>query len=209
MVDARFSFSPRMALLLGLMALAVVSRVVTSTAAAWSGYPNEVIGPYLANVAPVVALALFGGAVFRHLGLALVVTLGAMLTSDLLLQVAYWQGWSASQGFHSGMPVIYVAFLATIGLGRIVGRWLNPVSVIGGSLLASTLFFLVTNFAVWVDGRVGYPHTWVGLVACFEAALPFFRNAIVGDLAFCTLLFGSYGLAIWGVPATRLVANRG
>jgi hypothetical protein len=33
-----------------------------------------------------------------------------------------------------------------------------------------------------------------GLTACYVAALPFFRNEIVGDLFYASLLFGGFAL---------------
>jgi hypothetical protein len=37
-----------------------------------------------------------------------------------------------------------------------------------------------------------YPMTWGGLLACYVAALPFFRNTLLGDLGYAALMFGSY-----------------
>ncbi len=57
-------------------------------------------------------------------------------------------------------------------------------------LLSSTLFFLVTNFGVWL---IGYPHTLAGLISCYTLAIPFFGNTILGDMAFTGALFYSFG----------------
>jgi hypothetical protein len=208
MVDPRWAFSPRFVLLAVLMGLAVACRLLTATAPAWSGVSLETLAPYIVNVAPVAAMALFGGALFRDVRLAFVVPLAVMLISDTLLQVCYWQGWTLSQGFHAGMPIVYLAFVLVIALGRLVGEWLNPLSVVAGSLAGSVLFFVVTNFGVWASGvEASYPMNLSGLVACFTAALPYFRNTVLGDLAFNTLLFGSYALAVLGVPSLRPVRN--
>lgn len=47
--------------------------------------------------------------------------------------------------------------------------------------LASFLFFLFSNFGVWLHW---YPHTFEGLIQCFTLALPFYRNTLLGDLVF-------------------------
>ena len=59
-----------------------------------------------------------------------------------------------------------------------------------------TSFFLISNYAVWTvsSHRVPlasdmYAHTFSGLIACYAAAIPFYRNdlfstAIVAGLAF-------------------------
>ncbi len=35
-----------------------------------------------------------------------------------------------------------------------------------------------------------YPKTFAGLMTCYDAALPFFRRGIAGDLVFTALMFG-------------------
>ncbi len=69
--------------------------------------------------------------------------------------------------------------------------------VMGASLLAFVLFFLVSNFVVWTAWGM-YPKTWRGLGTCYIAALPFFRNCIVFELVFSLLIFAvaRYGKAI-------------
>ena len=46
-------------------------------------------------------------------------------------------------------------------------------------LLSSMIFFIVSNFGVWV---LGYPHTFDGLMLCYTMAIPFFGYSIIGDL---------------------------
>jgi hypothetical protein len=73
------------------------------------------------------------------------------------------------------------------------------------------LFFLVTNFAVWA-GNAGhaYPRTAAGLAECYTLGIPFFRNTLLGDAAYATILFG--GLALlesavsWMRARTKSVA---
>jgi hypothetical protein len=56
------------------------------------------------------------------------------------------------------------------------------------------MFFALTNFGVWAFGS-WYPMTSAGLVACFVAAIPFFRNTLASDLVFTALLFSILALA--------------
>jgi hypothetical protein len=76
-------------------------------------------------------------------------------------------------------------------LGRWLDRRLSARRVVGASLAASTLFFLVTNAAVW---WAWYPHSGEGLVRCFARAVPFFAYTLSGDLVFACGLFGLYCL---------------
>ena len=60
------------------------------------------------------------------------------------------------------------------GVGYIFGK-INLKSII----LSSLIFFLVTNFGVWL---IGYPNTLEGFIACYIAAIPFFGWTVAGDL---------------------------
>ena len=141
--------------------------------------------PHPPNFTPLLAVALFGGAMLPRY-LAYGVPLLAMAASDLLL------GYS----FDQTSVAIYGSFLAIVGAGRwlaqsrTLGR--TVVAVLGGSLL----FYVVTNFAVWLWNTHGmYEHSAADLAQCYIMALPFFRNALAGDLVWTAVLFGLYGLA--------------
>jgi hypothetical protein len=69
----------------------------------------------------------------------------------------------------------------------------NVLRVVTGSLLASTAFFVVSNYAVWA-GSLMYPHTLGGLGACFAAGLPFYRNDLVSTLLVTGVAFGAEAL---------------
>ena len=60
---------------------------------------------------------------------------------------------------------------------------------IGGALGASVLFFIISNFAVWLSDP-DYPLTWGGLLLCYEMAIPFFRGTLASDLLYSAAFFG-------------------
>jgi hypothetical protein len=157
-----------------LIALAAVLRIV----------------PHPWNLTPIGAMALFSGSIFKDRWFAFLFPLAALFAGDLFI------------GLHRLMPVVYASFLLSV----LIGRWLvRPRSVLrigGGVLLGAIQFFLITNFAVW---RVfdTYPHTGVGLVACYVAGIPFFWNALAGDALYGAILFGIFALAERFVPALR------
>ena len=68
-----------------------------------------------------------------------------------------------------------------------------------GATTAAVLFFLVSNFGVWV-GSTMYPPTGGGLLACYAAGLPFFNHSLLSNLFYCTVLFGGLELAQWRFP---------
>jgi uncharacterized membrane protein len=146
--------------------------------------------PHPPNVTPVAAMALFGGAHLADRRLAFLVPLAAMFASDLVL------------GLHALVPVVYGAFALIVWIGtRLAGR-ITPARVAVATLAGSVLFFAVTNFGVWALGGL-YPRTAAGLVAAYVAAIPFFRNTLVGDAAYALALFGGYALLERALAAAR------
>jgi hypothetical protein len=63
-------------------------------------------------------------------------------------------------------------------------------------------FFVITNFAVWA--LLGsFPRTPAGLMACYMAGPPLFRNTLGGDAIYAALLFGGLALAERTFPVLR------
>ena len=151
--------------------------------------------PHPPNVTPIAAIALFGGVYFATKRTAFLVPLAAMYLSDLALGFfVYDFGW-----FHWFMPFVYASFVVTVCLGLLIRHRLTPLTVGGAALIGSVLFFIVTNFGVWLVGNF-YPKTVTGLVSCYVAAIPFFRNTLVGDAAYTLVLFGGFALAQRYIP---------
>ena len=128
--------------------------------------------PHPPNFAPITSIALFTGFHFVNKRLALFIPLVCMFLTDLFL------------GVHSLMPIIYLSFV----LISMIGLRAKSISL-GTVLFASTLFFVVSNLGGWY---FYYPHTWVGLTSCFVLAIPFFVNAIMGDLFYTSVLQFSF-----------------
>jgi hypothetical protein len=176
---------PRSWFLLALIVLAAASRLL----------------PHPPNVAPVAAVALFGGATIDRRWSAFLVPLATLLLSDLLLQATYMAGWQPSWGFYQGQWVVYACFALTVCLGFLIRRR-NVLTIAMATVAGSAVFFLLTNFAFWASGLL-YPRTLSGLWLCYEMALPFFRNSLLGDCACSLTLFGALALAEAGFPVLR------
>lgn len=144
--------------------------------------------PHPPNFTPLAAIGLFAGAISLRPAVAAGVVVVAMLVSDAFL------------GFHPLMPVVYGCLLANLVIGsRLVRRnggfQMSAAScgrIAAGSVIGSVLFFLITNFAVFLTS---YPATGSGLMACYTAALPFFQYTVTGDLAYSAVLFGAFALS--------------
>ncbi|MBP1648014.1 MAG: hypothetical protein H6Q30_1459 [Bacteroidetes bacterium] len=146
--------------------------------------------PHPANMVPVTALALFGG-VYLDRKLTFIVPLVAMLVTDWFI------------GFHSTTLWVYVSFLL-IGL---IGLWLRNhrgvLPTLGATVTGSVLFYLITNFGVWLSPPYMYEQTLSGLVQCYVAAIPFLRNTLAGDLFYVGALFGLYEMGKRLIPSLR------
>jgi hypothetical protein len=145
--------------------------------------------PHPPNVTPIAAMALFGGVFGAGILPALLLPLAAMAASDVLMTlIGHPDG-----GWHGTLPFVYASLAATVGIGRLVARRRTALTVAGGAVAASLLFFVVTNLGTWWAGGI-YPLTPEGLSACFVAALPFLRLTLLGDLFYSGLLFGGFAL---------------
>jgi hypothetical protein len=128
--------------------------------------------PHPPNVAPITGIALFAGYSFNDKRMAFLLPLVCMFITDIFL------------GFHMIMPFVYLAFMGISYMG------INSEKIGNGTILkSSTLFFVLTNFGVWL---MGYSHTIQGLITCYTLALPFFVNTIIGDLFFTHSLSYSF-----------------
>src|SRR4051812_32261583 len=166
--------------------------------------------PHPPNVAPLAALALFGGATLPTRRSALLVPLAALLLSDLLLEVTYRAGWQGSWGFYPGQWAVYACCLIPAALGRMIRHLRTVPMVVMATVASALIFFVVTNFAVSAGGLL-YPRTVGSLLLCYEMALPFLRNSLAGDLAYSAALFGAMALAETRFPTLRpsITSGRG
>jgi hypothetical protein len=146
--------------------------------------------PHPPNFTPLAAIALFLGAQLNDRRAAFAITLGALLVRDTII------------GFHSLMPFVYVCYALNICLGICVraNQKLWRVAVV--SVVASTIFFLVTNFGVWALLDT-FPQTGAGLIACYAAGIPYFRNTLASDLFYSLAMFGAFALAQTRIPSLR------
>lgn len=86
--------------------------------------------------------------------------------------------------------VTFAWYAAVLWLGTRLGAKTKWVPVIGAALASSVSFFVLSNFATWASWDM-YPKNFGGLMACYAAALPFFRHALAGDLIFTTAMFAT------------------
>lgn len=148
--------------------------------------------PHPPNFTPVGAMALFGAAWFSKRYWAFIIPLASLWLSDLFLNnVVYTQYYPSFVWFETAQLWIYLSFalITLLGFALLGKKSIGRVALAGVS--ASVLFFLLTNFGVWISGGM-YAPTWQGLVTCYAAAIPFFSNTLLGDLFYTAAMFGSF-----------------
>ncbi|PYX06949.1 MAG: hypothetical protein DMG88_16380 [Acidobacteria bacterium] len=86
--------------------------------------------------------------------------------------------------------VTWAWYAAILWLGTKLRESTKPLHVIGAALASSVSFYLISNFDVWAATNL-YPKTFAGLMTSYTLALPFFRNAVEGDLLFTAVMFAT------------------
>ncbi len=156
--------------------------------------------PHPANVSPVGGMALFGAAYYSRRYMACLIPVVAMWISDLAVNnILYARYFDHFVWFYSGSVFTYGAFLLIVIFGTFILKKVRVTNLVAAALGASVIFFLVSNFGVWLSSGM-YPHTWAGLVSCYAAGVPFFQNTLLGDLFYCGLLFGAFELSVKNIP---------
>jgi len=153
-----------------------------------------------AGFAPQIAMAIFGAAVIKDKKLAFVLPLVSMLLSDVFIEILYRNGYMNYGGFWAGQTffdgqVLNYILLAALTLVGFWARNLNWTRIVGATLAAPVIYFLLSNLLVWIGGA-GYarPHTFGGLMACYGDGLPFLRTSLLYTAMFSAILFGGYFL---------------
>ncbi len=151
--------------------------------------------PHAPNFTPVAAIGLFAGATMGRRA-SWLVPFAALLASDALI------------GFYHPVSMFwnYLGFAACLALGSgLLSRSRSLPRLAGATLASSVGFFALSNFGMWASGY--YPRTLAGLVECYAAGLPFFRNTLASDVFYVAVLFGSLALlrAVW--PSREAVSR--
>jgi len=88
-------------------------------------------------------------------------------------------------------PAVYLSMLITVGIGQLIRNKRSISKIASATLASAVIFYLLTNLSVWAGDPL-YAKTWSGLIACYTAAIPFFRNSLIGDFSFVAVLFGGF-----------------
>ncbi|MFH1458110.1 MAG: DUF6580 family putative transport protein [Candidatus Omnitrophota bacterium] len=144
--------------------------------------------PHAANFTPVAAIALFSG-VYLKKKYALFVPLILIIVTDLII------------GMHNVVFFTWGTFVLMTLMGFWVKQKKTVTRTVSASLLSSILFYLTTNFGVWLAGW--YTRDLKGLIHCYVMGLPFLRNFAVSTLIYTTVFFLTYELIAKTVKDTK------
>ena len=133
--------------------------------------------PHPPNFTPIIAVALISGYFFKNINLSLLILLVAMLLSDLFI------------GFYENMIFVYASLLLITFVFHKISKKINYKNLFIYCFAGSLIFFIFSNFGVWVLGSPGvldvaYERNLSGLVECYILAIPFFGNTFLSTLIF-------------------------
>lgn len=150
--------------------------------------------PHMPNFSPLGAICLFGAAHLKQKWQVFLIPLAAAWLSDLFINnVIYGAYYPEFTWFYGGFYWQYGTYLLIIGIALLIFKEVNLKRIVGGSLMATAVFFLFTNFGVWL-GSATYPQNMAGLMQCYAMGIPFLKGTLSGDLFYVAALFGSFAL---------------
>ena len=133
--------------------------------------------PHPPNFTPIVAVAIMSGYLFKNIYLSFATLLVSMLVADAFI------------GFYENIFFVYLSLLFLVYIFYKLGRKINLKNLFLYSFTGSILFFIITNFGVWLLGSPGldnlpYEKNLQGLIKCYILAIPFIKNTVLSTLTF-------------------------
>jgi len=141
--------------------------------------------PHPPNVTPLTNLCLFAGSNLSR-GLAFITMLICYTISNIAL--AYFNGYPIF-GYWTIFTYSGLAFIVL--LGSRLSKSYNIKKLVTYVGVSTFVFWVWSNFGCWLATPL-YPKDFNGLISCYIAALPFLRNALLGNLVWMVVIFGIY-----------------
>tara|TARA_B100001146_G_C15976920_1_gene346626 strand:- start:100 stop:636 length:537 start_codon:yes stop_codon:yes gene_type:complete len=138
--------------------------------------------PHAPNFTPLISIVLVSSLLFkgkRYFALPLI----GLFLSDILLESFYFNGYIFSSIFFWTYASLAFVFIFSFKFNN----GLNIKNVLFHSFSGPLIFFIVSNFGVWIMG--GYSYTIMGFITCYTAAIPFFKNTLSSTLIYSAILF--------------------
>ena len=151
--------------------------------------------PHIPNFTPLGAVALFGASYFKNKIHAFIIPIASLWISDLIINNYVIKGfYEEFVWLYDGFLFQYISFIVITYFGIITLKKINYFKIFGIAVTSSIIFFLITNFGVWLTSNF-YPKNILGIITCYTAALPFYKGTLSGFLFYSMFLFGTYDLS--------------
>ena len=124
--------------------------------------------PHEPNFTPVLSISILGFLFSTNLWFKVLMVLGSMFFSDIII------------GTHDFIIYVYFSLMLLIIIS-------NSKNYIYMMFLGPLIFFIITNFGVWLHSSY-YTKNIDGLTQCFYMAIPFFKNTILSTFFYCILI---------------------
>ncbi len=130
--------------------------------------------PHPPNFTSLIALSFYVPAIF---GLRYIpITLICFILTDIFIGIH-------STIFFTWGSIIFIGFISKYFNNNFFKRF-------SGILIACFIFYLVTNFGVWLSGFYGYNIN--GLLTCYILAIPFFGNTLAATIIYSLVIEALY-----------------
>ena len=126
--------------------------------------------PHPPNFTSLIALSFYVPAIFGRQYIPAVILSFAI--TDLVI------------GYHYGTFFTWGSVLLIGLISNYFGKTL--IKRLSGALVGAIIFFIVTNFGVWISGMYGYSLN--GIISCYTAAIPFFAYSAISTILFSFLI---------------------
>lgn len=156
----------------------------------------------LFNFSPLGGIALFSAAYFNRKYMAYLLPIAALWATNLLIDNIFYAKYYNGFAWFAN-PEVYFAFLLIVLMGTGLLKKVTMPRLGIAAVSSSLVFFIVTNFYVWLNTPL-YPKTADGILACYIAAIPFYWNTLYSDLFYVGVLFGGFELVKRHFPSLVL-----
>ena len=126
--------------------------------------------PHPPNFTSLIALSFYVPAIFGRQYIPAVILSFAI--TDLVI------------GYHYGTFFTWGSVLLIGLISNYFGKTL--IKRLSGALVGAIIFFIVTNFGVWISGM--YEYSLNGIISCYTAAIPFFAYSATSTILFSFLI---------------------
>ena len=127
--------------------------------------------PHPPNFTPIIAAAIMSSYFFKDLKLSLVILATSMFLGDIFI------------GFYQNMFFVYLSLALIIFTFFKISKKINLANLFVYGFCGSFIFYLISNFGVWILGDL-YVKNLSGLIECYFLAIPFFKNTLFSTIIF-------------------------